>query len=153
MADHDSGGCSESQRTQEEQRRNRQSRCEQTCDTDKDAHAPHILGLAAFRVGFIAQPLVRNPWNQLSVISLQVSARGRNQDQKTTSPLIPCLRRVPFDATKRNQKSPLVFWPGNRLPKFGRRVARLARRLSEATWARSACEGNAARRDESVDEW
>ena len=46
-----------------------------------------------------------------------------------------------------------MFWPGNRLPKFGRRVARLARRLSEATWARSACEGNAARRDESVDEW
>ena len=46
-----------------------------------------------------------------------------------------------------------VFCPGNRLPKFGRRVARLARRLSEATCARSPSEGNDARRDESADEW
>ena len=30
---------------------------------------------------------------------------------KTTSPQIPCLRRVPFEATKRNQKSPLGAGP------------------------------------------
>ena len=29
----------------------------------------------------------------------------------TTSPQFPCLRRVPFDATKRNQKSPLGAGP------------------------------------------
>ena len=58
----------------------------------------------------------------------QGSAKGNRGKSKSTFPQIPCLRRVPFEATKRNQKSPLVFWPGNRLPKFGRRVARLARR-------------------------
>ena len=30
----------------------------------------------------------------------------------TTSLQIPCLRRVPFEATKRNQKSPLGAGPG-----------------------------------------
>ena len=46
-----------------------------------------------------------------------------------------------------------VFRPGNRLPKFDRRVARLARRLSKETCPWSPSEGNAARRDESADEW
>ena len=47
----------------------------------------------------------------------------------------------------------LVFCPGNKLPEFGRRVARLARRQSAGDLARSASEGNAGRRDESAEEW
>ena len=47
----------------------------------------------------------------------------------------------------------VVFCPGNKLPEFGRRVARLARRQSAGDLARSASEGNAARRDESAEEW
>ena len=42
----------------------------------------------------------------------QRSAKNENPRlKKTTSPQFPCLRRVPFDATKRNQKSPLGAGP------------------------------------------
>ena len=41
----------------------------------------------------------------------------------TTSPLIPCLRRVPFDATKRNQKSPLGAGPSICIARIASRVA------------------------------
>ena len=44
--------------------------------------------------------------SQRSAISLK-----RKPNSTSTSPLIPCLRRVPFDATKRNQKSPLGAGP------------------------------------------
>ena len=47
----------------------------------------------------------------------------------------------------------LVSCPGNKLPEFGRRVARLPRRQSAGDLARSASEGNAGRRDESAEEW
>jgi hypothetical protein len=35
----------------------------------------------------------------------------RTSNSRSTSPQIPCLRRVPFEATKRNQKSPLGAGP------------------------------------------
>ena len=52
----------------------------------------------------------RPPQNsyQLSVVSLN---QNRTSISTSTSPQIPCLRRVPFEATKRNQKSPLGAGP------------------------------------------
>ena len=41
----------------------------------------------------------------------------------TTSPHIPCLRRVPFDTTKRNQKSPLGAGPSICIARIASRVA------------------------------
>ena len=86
-------------------------------------------------------------------ISGQLEAIGENQIQHPLLPNFPAFGEFLLKRPKGTKSRRSVFWPGNRLPKFGRRVARLARRLSEATWARSACEGNAARRDESADEW